>query len=149
MRSNLFEISFDKDNDFLADFGSSENNFSADLLPVIQTAGGEIYYDTEENWNSKPALISKKGAIYVYSNHSYKDEDIPIPAIKVGDGLAYLIDMPFVNEDVSGLLSSHVTDHIVHITDEERTFWNNKVVAFISHTDEETLILSSVSNGLV
>lgn len=144
---NLFKISFDKDNDFLADFGSSENNFSADLLPVIQTTGGEIYYDTEENWNSKPSLISKKGAIYVYSNHSYKDEDTPIPAIKIGDGNAYLIDMPFANEDVSDLLNSHVTDHIIHITDEERAFWNNKVGAFISPTDEETLVLSSLSNS--
>lgn len=146
MKSNLFRISFEKDNNFIADFGASENDFSADLLPVIKSTGGEIYYDTEENWNSRPTLISKKGAIYVYSNHSYKDDDTPIPAIKVGDGLAYLIDMPFVDENIGDALVSHIQDDVSHITDEERNFWNNKVGAFLLQSDEETLVLSKISN---
>lgn len=107
---------------------------------------GQIYYDTEENWNAQRQLIAKRKAIYVYSNHSYIEDSVGnrtyIPAIKVGDGTSYLIDMPFVSDDIRRDLMNHISQDGIHVTERDRWFWNNKVCAFTFHNDPERLILS-------
>ena len=81
----------------------------------------KIYYDTTENWNNQPDLITKKGDIYIYS-----DAPQPYggtgPRMKIGNG-GYLIDLIFVDQDYF----DHIQDTIVHITQEEREYWNDKV----------------------
>lgn len=108
-----------------------------------------VYYDTKEHWDLQPSLIGERGAIYIYSNRSYIDDGngnlTPVPSIKIGDGMAYLIDMPFVNDDLLAIVSAHVADGSVHITQAERLFWNNKVSSFMDSQDAETLILSKTT----
>lgn len=87
-----------------------------------------IYYDTEANWNDQTNLVSEEGAIYIYTYGT--GDDIKFK-IKIGDGNAYLIDMPFVvDQPVSGL---------------DKEFWNNKVSAYISLLNDEELVLSTDS----
>lgn len=110
------------------------------------SVSGVIYYDTEEHWNSKRLIIAEYKAIYVYSNYSYIEDDegnrVPVPAIKIGDGTSYLIDMPFVGQDIRDALLEHIDNTTIHITSSEREFWNNKVSAFVLANDPERLILS-------
>lgn len=95
----------------------------------------EVLYGTTAEWNEKLHLISTKGTFYVYTDHKIippeEEGDVPtyVPAIKVGDGKAYLIDLPFISGDYETLernLTEHVSDTSIHVTSEEKTFWNNK-----------------------
>lgn len=108
------------------------------------TTGGEVnpyvHFDTEENWNAQRYLIGKLGHTYVYTNHATID-GINIPAIKVGDGVSYLIDNQFVDRN-SAELENHINNSNIHVTLEEKAFWNNKERSFISSDNPENLVLT-------
>lgn len=104
-----------------------------------------IYRDTTQNWNSQNDLISENGALYVYDDYDTKTVDgkiINIPNIKIGDGKAYVVDLPFINSVGADMLE-HMTNSILHVTSKEKEFWNNKVSAFISDKDAEILVLTT------
>ena len=87
------------------------------------------YSKTTAEWNLEPTLISELNSLYIYTDYKTVD-GVVIPGIKIGDGLAYVIDLPFAT-DVGG------------VTEEEKAFWNNKVSAFMDPYDLENLILST------
>ena len=116
-----------------------------------------IYYNTTEGWNNQHDLIGKEGAIYIYSDHNTitneNDEIIDIPGIKIGDGLAYLIDAPFLDDTLSQNLIDMITMRTINLLEsdnklvsiEDRIRWNNKVSAMMSsELDSENLILSTL-----
>lgn len=86
--------------------------------------------NTTEGWNANPGYIPKAGEICIYTDYATVD-GVTYYGIKIGDGLAYLIDLPFVGDDVRNLvlgkLAEHEADSVAHITSEERAFWNNKL----------------------
>ena len=86
----------------------------------------EVYYNTTAGWNAQSTLISEAGVIYVYSDYKKDSQNRDVPNLKIGDGLAYLIDLPFMNMDV---------------TEAQKTFWNNKVTT-IDSVQNETLIFT-------
>ena len=100
---------------------------------------GEIFYDTTANWNSKPSLIGKKGCVYIYSDYKKNAQNQDIAGVKIGDGLAYLIDSPFISE----ILYDHVDNKVIHISQNEREFWNAKVRCQIDPEDEQRIIFTT------
>lgn len=112
-----------------------------------------IYYDTTQNWNSQQMLIGERGAIYIYNDHSTIEKDgqmFYVPGIKVGDGLAYLIDAPFVGDDIVEDFMGHVNNTMIHVSPNDRDFWNHKVSCFLNYDDLENLVFSKnnfVING--
>ena len=108
---------------------------------IDPTTGGSTHVDTTEHWNAQPQLVARKDHIYVYSDYLNIDGK-NVPAIKIGDGTSYLIDMPFVsgNNDV---LSAHIEDNVRHITAEERALWNSKVTCFVSQADPTNLVFTT------
>ena len=80
---------------------------------------------TSAEWALLTTLQSKQGEIYVYSDGAEDTEGNPIPMIKIGDGNAYVVDLPFAT----------ATD--IRITDEDIQNWNDKVSV---RADGETLI---------
>lgn len=104
-----------------------------------------IYYDTTQNWNSQQLLIGERGSIYIYSDHGLTEKDgelVYVPGLKVGDGLGYLIDAPFVCDDLINDFMDHVNDEVIHVSANDRTNWNNKVSCFLDFNDLENLIFS-------
>jgi hypothetical protein len=96
--------------------------------------------DTTENWQKAVDFIPLKGEIIVYSDYATKEVDgqiINIPNYKVGDGLAYGIDLPFVNDDLRDAFSAHVFNTDVHVTPAEKDFWNNKVRCYIETVEDD------------
>lgn len=89
------------------------------------TSGAEANIDTTENWNSQSNLISKKGSFYIYTDY-YKKDNRDIPGLKIGDGKAYLIDLPFVNPDLSSY-NSHIANKDIHTSAVEKESWNKKI----------------------
>lgn len=168
-------------------------------LPMVldRTA---IHYDTTENWNSNPSLVGERSHIYVYSDYKVEEidgETVYIPAIKIGDGNSYLIDMPFVTNGSSGNIivksseewardpelvsqkgsiyiymdendvkfkigddttyvvdlpfatpstkefEEHIQNTDIHVTSQEKEFWNNKWSGYLDMTEGEKLIFTT------
>jgi len=104
----------------------------------------KIEVRTTAEWNTMLQYIPSANRIIVYSDKSVID-GAPIPGIKIADGLSYVVDLPFVGDDISAefvrLLNEHVTDRIAHVTEEERNFWNNKI-NYALNESEETLVIN-------
>lgn len=96
-------------------------------------------YGTTKYWNAQPRLISQSKTIYVYTDHDQDGEGNDIPGFKLGDGMAYLIDMPFVTQN----MEDHIKDTVRHITQDERNFWNDKVRCYISADNENNLVFTT------
>ena len=110
---------------FPQDFVTGINNISGN-----GGALGNIFVDTTQNWNSQLTYVPASGDIIVYSDKSSiteNNETKYIPGIKIGDGNAYCVDLPFVADDIAIDLLNHINDNIRHITAQERQFWNNKL----------------------
>ena len=93
-----------------------------------------VYYSrTKDEWNADASLIAQKDVLYIYSDYKTIQIDgkqILLPGLKIGDGMSYLIDMPFVNSTDSGieqLILDHINNNVIHISAAERNFWNNKL----------------------
>ena len=93
-------------------------------------------------WQSKSTYIPKKGEFVVYTDHTTKNNPdgstTNIPAIKVGDGLAYVVDLPFTDDGLSAALDDHIEDQVRHVTLQERLFWNAKLNCEV--TNEELIL---------
>lgn len=100
--------------------------------------GNNVRVATTAEWDAQRDLIGVKNVVYVYTDHEQTEDGKPIPGFKVGDGMAYLIDAPF-NDD---LALRHIYDTSIHVTPEEKEFWNNKVTAYLDAEDIECLILT-------
>lgn len=99
----------------------------------------KVRYGTTDYWNDMPQLIAKKGCIYVYSDSHKDSQGRDIPSVKIGDGTSYLIDMPFADN----LIYEHIEDTVIHITEAERQFWNNKVRCYIDQNNSEHIIFTT------
>ena len=108
-------------------------------IPFIGSSAymDNIICDTVEGWASKPSYQTAEGFLYVYTDYKLHDGKY-IPGLKVGTGNAYLIDTPFVDQ----VYAEHVENTDIHITAEEREFWNNKVTCYIDPLEENRLVFS-------
>ena len=115
------------------------------ITPIVTTPlrlfKGEILYNTTAAWNAERDRIGERGTIYVYTDYRLDEESsLYIPGLKLGDGTSYLIDLPFID----ATLTEHINDTSVHITEEERAFWNSKVRCYYSSIiDDETIIFTT------
>lgn len=114
--------------------GNIENQ--TDLINLTD----KIHVDTKAHWDAQSSLIGQLNHIYIYTDYQTIDGE-SVPGIKIGDGLAYLIDAPFVAGN-DAVLNEHIADSDVHVTAQERLFWNDKVTCFISQGDAETVVFS-------
>ncbi|HCJ37821.1 MAG TPA: hypothetical protein DHV37_05790 [Erysipelotrichaceae bacterium] len=99
--------------------------------------GARVFWNTTAYWDIQTLLESEPGAVYVYSDH-YTDENGTVPGIKIGTGNAFVVDLPFVDR----VYANHIMDTLVHITDSERQYWNDKVTCYIDPLNDKNLIFS-------
>ena len=128
----------------------SNGNYLITITDKLGTTAAEIpgissfiKIGTREQWRAQPSFVSEAGVLYIYSNYKTKEENdqiIYIPGIKIGDGVTYIEDLPFLNEDIEGRVYQHISNNVAHISSEERTFWNNKVRCY---NDDENLIFTT------
>ena len=97
-----------------------EGNQSSSDINIIDSK-------TTAEWNSDPDLIAQKNMIYIYTDYD-EVQGQKIPAIKIGDGTTYLIDLPFTSMGEG------------NVTPEQIEFWNNKVRVYIDENNQENLI---------
>lgn len=101
-----------------------------------------VFYGTREQFDSDPTLITIEKAIYVYWDYQKDSEGNDIPGIKVGDGKGYLIDAPFADS----LYYSHIRDMVIHVTQEDRDRWDEKVRCYMDPVTPENLVFTTSSS---
>lgn len=98
----------------------------------------QLKRDTTENWNNAVGFIPLAGEVIVYTDYetkTYQTEEygetvtktVQIPNIKIGTGNAYVQDLAFVDEKTRDILITHIQDYDIHVTLQEKVFWNNKI----------------------
>lgn len=103
--------------------------------------------DTTANWIAHATVVPLLGEIIVYTDYKTVTKDGVtqyIPGVKIGDGNAFVVDLPFVTDAVEAAsilaeLEAHINDTNVHTSAEEKNTWNSKISAEISG---ETLIFT-------
>lgn len=111
------------------------------MIETMYSGRIRMKIDTTANWRSAVDFIPLKGEIIVYSDYSTMEgpngETINVPNFKVGDGLAYGVDLPFVDDELRQSLSLHTANTDIHITAAEREFWNNKVRCYMDTVQDD------------
>ena len=106
---------------------------------ITKYARVQMKRDTTANWNAVgTTFIPLEGEIIVYLDYQTDGNGVTYPGIKIGDGNAYLVDLPFTTGKIENILNTHIADTDIHVTVAEKTFWNNKLN---THVDNENLVL--------
>lgn len=98
----------------------------------------KLKHDTTENWNNAFDFIPMAGEVIVYDDYETKTytveeygetvtKTVNIPNIKIGTGNAYVQDLAFVDQRTREILMEHINNHDIHVTLQEKVFWNNKI----------------------
>lgn len=98
----------------------------------------KILFAPKADWDMDSTKIAEANTIYVYTDYTGYDGK-SLAGFKVGDGVSYLIDMPFVDQ----VYNDHINDSTIHITQAEREFWNNKVRCYLDGVDQEEIIFTT------
>lgn len=100
------------------------------VSPASTSFSGKISIDTTNGWSQKITYIPSKGEIVIFSDRNIVG-GISYPGIKIGDGLAYVVDLPFFGDDetnrVIDIVNNHINDTLSHVSSEDRAFWNAKL----------------------
>lgn len=94
----------------------------------------QLKRDTTENWNNARGFVPLKGEVIIYTDYKTITKEVYgetvteyVPGIKIGDGGAYVQDLPFVDTELRNKLMEHIENMDLHVTLGEKSFWNNKV----------------------
>ena len=103
----------------------------------------EILMNTTEYWSSRTDFIPGRGTLVVYTDRFRTEDGQDIPGLKIGDGDAYLVDLPFAGGDMDPVLArqleEHLADSAAHVSTADRARWNSKLNCGVDGT---TLILN-------
>lgn len=104
--------------DKIGDTGGPVVQSLVTIYGEVQKIGGVtvgVVVHTTEEWQEYGQVISIKGCLYVYSDYrqeTVEGEIVYIPRVKIGDGMAYIVDLPFST---------------MSITDDDIAKWNDHV----------------------
>lgn len=89
------------------------------------------------DWQQEGYKISKQGQFYLYFP-DHEGQDIKM---KIGDGLAYIVDLPFVTDFLENTITTHINDGVIHISSAERSYWNSKVSVGVDSENQDNNLL--------
>ena len=101
---------------------SANKTWSSQKIDQYVRSYAHIYSNTVEGWGQQPTLRSEKDAVYIYTD-ALDDNGVDIPRLKIGDGMAYVVDLPFLNT----LEIEHINNAAIHVSTEDRLNWDGKV----------------------
>jgi hypothetical protein len=94
----------------------------------------QLKRETTQYWNDALGFIPLEGELIIYNDYRTIQKEIDgevktiqVPAIKIGDGMAFVQDLPFVNEELRDQILNHIDNPDIHVTLQEKLFWNNKL----------------------
>ena len=96
----------------------------------------QVLFGTTAEWNAQAGLVSEANKLYVYTDYNTDGSGNNLAGRKVGDGDAYLIDMPFIDK----VYFEHVQDTSIHVTPSEKLRWFDAVNCYYSSGDILTFV---------
>lgn len=102
-------------------------------------SGSQIKSGTTEYWNSQIGMIGERNTLYIYTDYQKDENDNDIPGIKVGDGRAYIQDLPFIDEDLRNSIMDHINNVSIHVSLAEKLSWWNKI-----NVDDESEVVDGI-----
>ncbi len=106
-----------------------------------------VYYSKKKSeWDADRDTIAEKDVLYIYSDYKTIQKDgkqLLVPGLKIGDGVSYLIDIPFVNNinsEFEDLLLDHINNKVIHVSAYDREFWDNKLNLDLELQDENLIL---------
>lgn len=96
-----------------------------------------IYTGTTAEWSEQTTLVSKPGALYIYTDRMVSHGK-NVPGFKVGDGNAYVVDLPFSDDPYY----EHIMNTVIHVTQEDKDYWSDKVTCYIDSDNPDLLIFT-------
>lgn len=70
-----------------------------------------------------PNLILDNNQILIIEDYEEDGEGNYVPAIKIGDGVTTISNLPIIGEYDSKKLLDHISNNIIHVTEEDRKSW--------------------------
>lgn len=108
--------------------GTPSNNIV--LTSPTASSSAKVTMNTTANWATKTNYIPREGEIIVYSDRDVID-GLNYPGVKIGDGMAYVVDLPFVGDEITDRITTALNEHVnnqdIHVTQAEKVYWNNKL----------------------
>lgn len=100
------------------------------------------YYDTEHKTEIYPA-----GTILIYSDYKTDAQGKLVPGVKVSDGLAYVVDLPFITEQEEAALeiadeALEIANAVATTLEQKEQSWDNKITCSDEPVQNETLIFT-------
>ena len=107
---------------------------SHEYIDIRHLSYEQILFNTKQGW-AESGMISQENILYVVTDFKTID-GVTYAGFKVGDGLAYVVDLPCV-EDV---IFDHIENANIHVTSADKANWNNKVRCY---NDGEILVFTT------
>ena len=113
----------------IRDYNNLNNIPSINGVPLVGDKKlSELYIvseNTTDGWALLPGYIPKQGEICLYTDTG---------RLKIGDGAVPIVDLPYSGanpEEVQEAIDQHAGDTTIHVTPEEKTFWNAKLNCYV------------------
>jgi len=94
----------------------------------------QLKRDTTQHWNRALGFIPLEGELIIYTDYKSMEKEIDgevkqvqIPGLKIGDGMTYVQDLPFVNAELREKIMTHIDNPDIHASVADKLFWNNKL----------------------
>lgn len=102
------------------------------LKEYIEQKGLEaVRVNTTAAWNEQTDYAPPVGQIVIYTDGNVVD-GVSYPKFKVGDGNAYVVDLPFTEADLKATLNEHINNAAIHLSTTDRTKLVNSVEVSLS-----------------
>lgn len=106
---------------------------------IYAPPSSKIISHTTAEWESLGvSTVSESGVLYVYTDYKQDESGNNIPGFKMGDGNAYVADLPFS----SAMFDMHMNNTDIHITAAEREKWNNKVSVLMNESTNNLFFIT-------
>lgn len=94
---------------------------------------------TKAQWQVEPTYVPPAGQMIIVTD-AFIDNGVVYAGIKIGDGKAYIVDLPYVSDDVRSIMERHLNDTASHVSIQDRIRWNNKITCDDSIDGEELIL---------
>ena len=105
-------------------------SWSSSKINDVFERSGKVRIGTTAEWELQPTFVPERGEFIVYTDRTVID-GVAYSGVKVGDGGAYVVDLPFVGDDVATVIVTQINDHVfnsdIHVSPAEKQFWDNKL----------------------
>ena len=104
------------------------NDYDLLLKKYITDKGLEsIRVNTTAAWSEQIDYAPPVGQLIIYTDGNVVD-GVNYPKFKVGDGNAYVVDLPFTEGEFEAALTQHLEDSTMHLSTTDRKKLENSVV---------------------